>query len=53
MMSAPNASQFLIALLHERLGLGGILAFVLILFGSWLATRATAMHRERVGEAIV
>jgi drug/metabolite transporter (DMT)-like permease len=25
--------------LHEQLGLGGGLAFVLILFGSWLATR--------------
>jgi drug/metabolite transporter (DMT)-like permease len=40
-------------LLHERLGLGGMLAFVLILFGSWLATRATGTHHERVGEAIV
>jgi drug/metabolite transporter (DMT)-like permease len=40
-------------LLHERLGLGGILAFVLILFGSWLATRAAGPHHERVGEAIV
>src|SRR5271154_5464570 len=25
-----------VSLLHERLGLGGVLAFVLILFGSWL-----------------
>jgi len=25
--------------LHERLGVGGIIAFVLILVGSWLATR--------------
>ncbi|HEY4446925.1 MAG TPA: DMT family transporter [Steroidobacteraceae bacterium] len=40
-------------LLHERLGLGGMLAFVLILFGSWLATRATGTRHERVGEAIV
>jgi drug/metabolite transporter (DMT)-like permease len=40
-------------LLHERLGLGGMLAFVLILFGSWLATRATGARHERVGEAIV
>jgi drug/metabolite transporter (DMT)-like permease len=40
-------------LLHERLGLGGILAFVLILLGSWLATRVTGMRHERVGEAIV
>ena len=28
-------------LLHEHLGAGGITAFVLILFGSWLATRGT------------
>jgi drug/metabolite transporter (DMT)-like permease len=40
-------------LLHERLGLGGILAFVLILLGSWLATRATGMQHQRAGEAIV
>jgi drug/metabolite transporter (DMT)-like permease len=40
-------------LLHERLGLGGILAFVLILLGSWLATRASGMRHERAGEAIV
>jgi drug/metabolite transporter (DMT)-like permease len=40
-------------LLHERLGLGGVLAFVLILLGSWLATRASGMRHERVGEAIV
>jgi hypothetical protein len=26
---------------------------VLILLGSWLATRATGMRHERVGEAIV
>jgi drug/metabolite transporter (DMT)-like permease len=32
-------------LLHERLGASGILAFMLILFGSWLATRgAPAVH---------
>ncbi len=31
-----------VSLLHERLGLGGILAFVLILLGSWLATRGAA-----------
>ena len=40
-------------LLHERLGFGGILAFVLILLGSWLATRATGMRHRRVGEAMV
>jgi drug/metabolite transporter (DMT)-like permease len=28
-----------VSLLHERLGAGGILAFVCILLGSWLATR--------------
>jgi drug/metabolite transporter (DMT)-like permease len=32
-----------VSLLHERLGLGGILAFVLILLGSWLATRGAAV----------
>ena len=31
--------------LHERLGLGGIAAFALILLGSWLATRGKAAHR--------
>jgi drug/metabolite transporter (DMT)-like permease len=31
-----------VTLLHERLGVGGILAFVLILQGSWLATRGAA-----------
>jgi drug/metabolite transporter (DMT)-like permease len=35
-----------VLLLHERLGLGGILAFVLILFGSWLATRGAAIPRR-------
>jgi drug/metabolite transporter (DMT)-like permease len=30
-------------ILHERLGLGGITAFALILLGSWLATRGKAM----------
>ena len=34
-----------VALLHERLGAGGVLAFVLILLGSWLAARgARAAH---------
>src|SRR6185312_15567295 len=28
-------------ILHEHLGVGGAVAFVLILFGSWLATRGT------------
>jgi drug/metabolite transporter (DMT)-like permease len=39
-------------LLDERLGLGGILAFVLILLGSWLATRASLAQHGRAGEAI-
>lgn len=34
-----------VGLLHERLGLGGILAFALILLGSWLATRGAAASR--------
>src|SRR5882672_8270178 len=42
-----------VGLLHERLGVGGILAFVLILFGSWLATRATGPQYGRAGEAVV
>ena len=40
-------------LLHERLGVGGILAFVLILLGSWLATRGAATPRGRPVEAAV
>ncbi len=31
-----------VLVLHERLGLGGMMAFVLILLGSWLATRKSA-----------
>jgi drug/metabolite transporter (DMT)-like permease len=33
-----------VALLHERLGAGGVLAFVMILLGSWLATRGAPPH---------
>ena len=33
------ASVLGVALLHERLGASGLLAFALILLGSWLATR--------------
>lgn len=40
-----------VSLLHERLGLGGILAFVLILFGSWLATRGAATRHARAAQA--
>jgi drug/metabolite transporter (DMT)-like permease len=40
-------------LLHERIGFGGILAFVLILSGSWLATRGAAPQPGRPAEAAV
>lgn len=36
-----------VLLLHESLGIGGVLAFVLILLGSWLATRGAAMQSRR------
>jgi drug/metabolite transporter (DMT)-like permease len=42
-----------VSLLHEPFGLGGILAFVLILLGSWLATRGAATQHGRVAEATV
>jgi drug/metabolite transporter (DMT)-like permease len=32
--------------LHEHLGVGGAVAFVLILFGSWLATRGAPPHES-------
>jgi drug/metabolite transporter (DMT)-like permease len=32
-----------VLVLHEQLGVGGMIAFVLILLGSWLATRGAAM----------
>jgi drug/metabolite transporter (DMT)-like permease len=32
-----------VAVLHEHLGIGGMIAFVLILLGSWLATRGAAI----------
>jgi drug/metabolite transporter (DMT)-like permease len=40
-----------VSLLHERLGFGGYLAFVLILLGSWLATRGAAGQHGRAAEA--
>jgi drug/metabolite transporter (DMT)-like permease len=40
-----------VSLLHERLGFGGYLAFVLILLGSWLATRGAAGQHGRPAEA--
>jgi drug/metabolite transporter (DMT)-like permease len=39
-------------LLDERLGVGGILAFVLILLGSWLATRGAVAQRGRAAAAV-
>jgi drug/metabolite transporter (DMT)-like permease len=42
-----------VSLLHEHLGLSGILAFVLILLGSWLATRGGGTRTGRVSEASV
>ena len=41
-----------VTLLHERLGVGGVTAFVLILLGSWLATRGAANRRPAPGEVI-
>jgi drug/metabolite transporter (DMT)-like permease len=40
-----------VSLLHERLGTGGILAFVLILLGSWLATRGAAARHGHAASA--
>jgi drug/metabolite transporter (DMT)-like permease len=42
-----------VSLLHERLGLGGILAFVLILLGSWLATRGAVAQPGPAAAAAV
>src|SRR5271155_373873 len=42
-----------VSLLHERLGVGGILAFALILLGSWLATRGAGPRPGRTAEAAV
>ena len=39
-------------LLHEHLGLGGILAFALILLGSWLATRGAVESRRSVAAVV-
>jgi drug/metabolite transporter (DMT)-like permease len=40
-----------VSLLHERLGAGGIVAFVLILLGSWLATRGAVAQQGRAASA--
>jgi len=39
------ASLLGVLILHEHLGVGGTLAFVLILLGSWIATRRDAPER--------
>jgi drug/metabolite transporter (DMT)-like permease len=39
-----------VSLLHERLGVGGLTAFVLILLGSWLATRGTRRSISRTDD---
>jgi drug/metabolite transporter (DMT)-like permease len=41
-----------VTLLHERLGIGGMLAFVCILFGSWLATLGRRTPPGQPGEAL-
>ncbi len=41
-----------VALLHERLGLGGVAAFAMILLGSWLATRGARPLPVARGEAL-
>jgi drug/metabolite transporter (DMT)-like permease len=41
-----------IVLLNERLGVGGFIAFLLILAGSWLATRGSRV-RDEAGETTV
>jgi drug/metabolite transporter (DMT)-like permease len=38
--------------LHEHLGIGGVIAFVLILLGSWLATRGTVSKARGVEAAM-
>jgi len=42
-----------VLVLDERLGIGGFIAFVLILLGSWLATRATPAHKGSAAEVVV
>jgi drug/metabolite transporter (DMT)-like permease len=42
-----------VVVLHEHLGVGGFLAFALILLGSWLATRGAAAAPGLVREATV
>ena len=42
-----------VLVLDERLGIGGFIAFALILLGSWLATRGKASRSETPREATV
>lgn len=42
-----------VCLLHEHLGWGGLLAFVLILLGSWLATRGGRAAQATAAQAAV
>jgi drug/metabolite transporter (DMT)-like permease len=42
-----------VLVLDEHLGIGGFIAFVLILLGSWLATRGTATRVDSAHEATV
>lgn len=42
-----------VSLLHERLGVSGMLAFALILLGSWLATRGTRAVHAVATQAVV
>jgi drug/metabolite transporter (DMT)-like permease len=47
------ASLLGVLVLGEHLGIGGCIAFVLILLGSWLATRGAVTHRGSTSEAVV
>jgi drug/metabolite transporter (DMT)-like permease len=42
-----------VSVLHEHLGIGGFMAFALILLGSWLATRGKISRTKIPGEAPV
>jgi drug/metabolite transporter (DMT)-like permease len=42
-----------VLVLHEHLGLGGYIAFALILVGSWLATRGAVTRGNAGGEPVL
>jgi drug/metabolite transporter (DMT)-like permease len=42
-----------VVVLHEHLGIGGYIAFALILLGSWLATRGVPTHKRSASKAPV